>query len=161
MHVSGEHYNVGHPQKYMGALLHNTYEAGDTHSSKAKLPLAYLDSTMYHFPVDSCVRSYRDWTTDFEDKSTPAEHFVYVSEETMPFCTDPGQPHIPPNFTLGLADVSDWPAWAGEAPWILDPKECPKPACPGLILGAWILGLIPRKGSGGRSTDIQRSRNLR
>ena len=44
----------------------------------------------------------------------------------MPFCTDPRQLHVPPNFTLGLADVRDWPAQDGEPPWILDPKECPK-----------------------------------
>ena len=61
------------------------------------------------------------------DHTAPAEHFVFLSEETMPFCMDPRQPHVPPDFTLGLADVSDWPAWAGEAPWILDPKERPKP----------------------------------
>ena len=44
----------------------------------------------------------------------------------MPFCMDPGQLHILPNFALGLADVSDWLTQAREVPWILDPKECPK-----------------------------------
>ena len=40
MHMSREHYNVEHPQKYMGGLLHNAYEAGEeSHSPKAKLPL--------------------------------------------------------------------------------------------------------------------------
>ena len=133
MHVSGEHYNMGHPQKYVGALLHNAYEAREeSHSPKAQLPLAFLDSVVYLFLVDSCVQPYWDWTTDHEDRAAPEEHFVWLSEETMPFCTDPGQLHVPPNFTLGLADISDWPAWAREPPWILDPKECPKPVCPDL-----------------------------
>ena len=44
---------------------------------------------------------------------------------------DPRQPHVLPDFTLGLADISDWPARAGEAPWILDPKECLKLVRPG------------------------------
>ena len=49
----------------------------------------------------------------------------------MPFCTDPWEPHVPPDFTSGLADVRDWPARKGEALWILDPKEHPKPVRPG------------------------------
>ena len=146
MHMSGEHYNVRHPQKYMGALLHNAYEArGDPNSLKAKLPLAYLDNTVYKFPVDSCMQPYKDWTTDFKDKPALAEHFVWLLEETMPFCTDPRQPHILPDFTLGLADVSDWPAWAREVPWILDPKECPKPVCPGPDSTGWGSGNNSRK----------------
>ena len=79
MHVSGEHYNVGHPQKYMEGLLHNAYEAGEeSHSPKAKLPLAFVDSAVYLFPVDSCVQPYRDWTTDHEDRPAPEEHFVWL-----------------------------------------------------------------------------------
>ena len=47
MHVSGEHYNVGHPQKYMGGLLHNAHEAREeSHSPKAKLPPAFVDSSV-------------------------------------------------------------------------------------------------------------------
>ena len=131
MHVSGEHYNVGHPQKYVGGLLHNAYEAGEeSHSPKAKLPPPFVDNVVYLFPVDSCVWPYRDWTTDHEDRPALEEHFIWLSEETMPFCTDPGQLHVPPDFTLGLADVSDWSVWDGEPPWILDPKECPKPVRP-------------------------------
>ena len=134
MHVSGKQYNVGHPQKYVGALLHNTYEArGKTKSPKAKLPLAYIDNNVYQFPVDSCVRPYKDWTMGVRERAVMAEHFVFLSEDTMPFCTNPGQPHILPNFTLGLADVSDWLARAGEAPWRgEDPKECPNPVHLGL-----------------------------
>ena len=131
MHVSGEHYNMGHPQKYMGGFLHNAYEAGEVlHSPKAKLPLAFLDTSSYIFPVDSCVQPYQDWTMDSEVKPAPEEHFVFLAEETMPFCTDPGEPHVLPDFTLGLADVSDWPVWDGEAPQILDPQEHPKQVHP-------------------------------
>ena len=60
MHMSGEHYNVGHPQKYVEGLLHNAYEAGEeSHSPKAKLPLSFVESTVYLFPVDSCVQPYQ------------------------------------------------------------------------------------------------------
>ena len=110
MHDSGEHYNIGHPQKYVGALLHNAYEARDKASPRVKLPPAYLDNAIYAFPVDSCMWEYKDWTTDFDEKPAPAEHFVWLSGDFMPFCMDPGKPHIPPDFTLGLAEVSVWPA---------------------------------------------------
>ena len=133
MHVYREHYNVGHPQKYVGGLLHNAYEAGEeSHSPKAKLPPAFVDTVVYQFLVDSCVWPYQDWTMDHEDRLALEEHFVWLSEETMPFCTDPRQPHVLQDFTLGLAEVRDWPARDGEPPWILDPKECPKPAHPDL-----------------------------
>ena len=129
MHVSIEHYNMGHPQKYVGRLLYSAYEAGEeSHSPKAKITPAFVDTVVYQFLVDSCVWPYRDWTTDHEDRFAPEEHFVWLSEETMPFCTDPGQPHVPPDFTLGLAEVRDWLAWDRKPPWILNPKECPKPA---------------------------------
>ena len=68
MHDSGAHYNVGHPQKYIRALLHNAYRAGDQPSPRAKLRPGYLDNPMA-FPIDSCVQGYRDWTTDCPDKS--------------------------------------------------------------------------------------------
>ena len=130
MHVSGEHYNVGHPQKYVGGLLHNAYEGEESHSPKAKLPPGFLDDAVYIFLVDSCVQPYWDWTMDHEDKPAPEEHFIWLLEETMPFCTDPGWPYILPDFTLDLADVRDWPAQTREPPWIMDPKECPKSVRP-------------------------------
>ena len=43
VHDSGVPYNVGHPQKFVGTLLHNRFQAGDTVSPIAKLPPAYLD----------------------------------------------------------------------------------------------------------------------
>ena len=132
MHISGKHYNIGHPQKYVGAVLHNAYQAReDSHSPKVKLPPEYMDNAIFNYPVDSCVRAYWDWTTDYKDKPEVAEHFIYLSEETIPFCTDPGQPYLPSEFTLGLADVKDWPQWPREVSWVLDPKEYPKPAHPG------------------------------
>ena len=110
MYVSGEHYNVGHPQKYVGALLHNAYEAGgESNSPKAKLPPTYLDNAVYQFPVDSCMRPYRNWTTDFEDKSAPERTFCLAVRGNHAHSHRPRQPHVPPDLTLGLTDVSDWP----------------------------------------------------
>ena len=57
MHDSQAHYNIGHPQKYVGALLQNAYKAMKRASPRAKLPPAYLDNpAISAFPVDSCVR---------------------------------------------------------------------------------------------------------
>ena len=57
----------------------------------------------------------------------PEEHFVWLSKDYMPFDNDLGLPFVPPDFTLGLPSVQDWPHRAGEPPWILDPGDCPKP----------------------------------
>ena len=124
-HDSGKAYNVGHPQKFVGALLHNAYKAWDKPSPKAKLPLAFLDHLM-KFPVDSCVQDYRDWTTRWGDRPPEEEHIVWLSSALVPFQTDPGTPFVPPDFTLGLPAVEDLPKQAGEVPWILDPAEHPK-----------------------------------
>ena len=126
-HDSGKPYNVGHPQKFMGALLHNAFQAGDKPSPKAKLPPAFLDH-LTKFPIDSCVQDYRDWTTGCGDKPSPDEHIVWLSSEFMPFQTDPGTPFVPLDFTLGLPAVDDWLKWTGDIPWVLDPAEHPKPA---------------------------------
>ena len=65
---------MGHPQKYMGGLLHNAYEAGEkSHSPKVKLPLAFVDSMVYLFLLDCCVQPYWDWTTYYEDRPAPAQ----------------------------------------------------------------------------------------
>ena len=34
-------------------------------------------------------------------------------------------PYVPPDFTLGLPNVGDWPKWTWEVPWVLDPAEHP------------------------------------
>ena len=113
----------------MGALLHNAFQAGDKPLPKAKLPPAFLDHPT-KFPIDSCVRDYRDWTTGQGDKPSPEEHIVWLSSVFTPFQTDPGTPFVPLDFTLGLPAVEDWPKWTGDIPWVLDPAEHPKPAVP-------------------------------
>ena len=45
----------------------------------------------------------------------------------MPYNNDPGSSFVPPDFTVGLPPVQNWPHHAGEPPWILDPEDCPKP----------------------------------
>ena len=127
MHDSGMPFNVSHPQRFVGALLHNTFPVGDKPSPKVKLPLAFLDHPT-KFPIDSCIWEYRDWTTDCEDRCSPDKHFVWLSNEFTPFQTDPGTPYVPPDFTLGLPAIGDWPKWTGEVPWVLDPVEHPRPA---------------------------------
>ena len=44
----------------------------------------------------------------------------------MPYESDLGSPFVPPDFTLGLPSVQDWPHWVREPPWILDPEEHPR-----------------------------------
>ena len=100
----GVHFNVGHPQKFVGALLHNAFQAGDTASPKAKLPLAFLDHPT-KFPIDSCVREYWDWTTGCMDRTSLNKHFVWLSNEFTPFQTDLGVPYVLPDFTLELPAI--------------------------------------------------------
>ena len=66
MHDSGKPFNVGHPQRFVGALLHNAFPVEDKPSPKAKLPPAFLDHPT-KFPIDSCIRDYQDWTTGCDD----------------------------------------------------------------------------------------------
>ena len=86
---------------------------------------------MGHPLVDSCTREYRDWTKDFPapagSKNTLEEHFVWLSTSLQPYTHDLRSPFIPPDFTLGLPPVWDWPRRSGEPPWPLDPKDRPKP----------------------------------
>ena len=132
MHNMGKGYNVGDPQKFLRALLHNAFTSGKNLSPKAKLPLAYLDMLATSPLIESCTREYRDWTeecpTPEGDKHpAPEEHFVWLSKDYMPYENDPGSPFIPPDFTLGLPSIQDWPHQVRESPWILDPEEHPKP----------------------------------
>ena len=46
---------------------------------------------------------------------------------TRPYDNNLGSPFIPPDFTLGLPSIQDWPCQAREPPWILGLEECPKP----------------------------------
>ena len=57
MHDSGKAFNIGHPQRFVGALLHSAYLTSDKPSPKAKLPLAFMDQSS-KFPIDSCTRGY-------------------------------------------------------------------------------------------------------
>ena len=125
MHDSGKPFNVGHPQRFVGALLHNAYPDRDKPSPKAKLSPAFLDHPT-KFPIDSCIRSYRDWTTGCDNRSNLDEHFVWLSNEFTPYMTDPGTPSVLPDFALGLPPIEDWPKQTGEVPWVLDPAEHPR-----------------------------------
>ena len=108
MHDSGKAFNVGHPQRFVGALLHSAYLTRDKPSPKAKLPPAFMDQSS-KFPIDSCTRGYQDWAIGHEDRPNPVEHFVWLSSEFTPYTTEPGAPFIPPDYTLGLPSVDDWP----------------------------------------------------
>ena len=132
MHDTGKGYNVGDPQKFLGALLQNAVTSGKDPSLKAKLPLAYLDLPATSPLIDSCTRKYRDWTEEHlapegDERTAPEEHFVWLSKDYTPYDNDPGLPFIPLDFTLGLPPIKDWPHQAGEPSWVLDPKEHPKP----------------------------------
>ena len=125
MHDSGKPFNVGHSQRFVGALLHNAYPDGDKPSLKAKLPPAFLDHPT-KFPIDSCIRSYHDWTTSCDDQSNPDEHFVWLSNEFTLYTTDLVTPFVPLDFALGLPPVEDCPKQTGEVPWDLDPAKHPR-----------------------------------
>ena len=51
-----------------------------------------------------------------------------MSKDYTPYFNDLGMPFIPPDFTLGLPPIKDWPRHVGEPPWVLDPKGYPKPS---------------------------------
>ena len=118
MHDTGKGYNVGDPQKFVGALLHNAVTSGNDPSPKAKLPLAYLGLPGTSPLINSCMRKYRDWmeerpVSNGDNHAAPEEHFVWRSKDYTPYENDPGSPFVPPDFTLGLPPVKDWPCWAG------------------------------------------------
>ena len=157
---SGMPSNVGHPQRFVGALLHNAFPAGDKPSPKAKLPPAFLDHPM-KFPIDSCIREYQDWTTNCEDQSSKDEHFVWLSNEFTPFQTNPRTPYVPLDFTLGLPAVENWLKGPGKFPgsWTL-------PSTPGKPYNLTTNPLVPAQGMKGRkeerrSTVSLRTKNLR
>ena len=56
------------------------------------------------------------------------EHFVWLSKDYKPYDHNPGSPFVPPDFTLGLLPIKDWPRRTREPPWVLDLEEWPKPA---------------------------------
>ena len=132
MHDTGKGYNVGDPQKFLRALLHNAVTSGKDPSPKAKLPPAYQDLLATSPLIDSCTRKYQDWTEEHlvpegDERAALEEHFVWLSKDYTPYENDPGLPFVPPDFTLGLPPIKDWPHQAREAPWVLDPNGCPRP----------------------------------
>ena len=131
MHDTGKGYNVGHPQKFLGALLQNAATSGKDPSLKEKLLPAYLDLPATSPLINSCTRKYRDWTegcpaSKGDECAAPEEHFVWLSKDYTPYDTDPGLPFVPLDFMLGLPPVKDWPRRVGEPPWVLDPEGRPK-----------------------------------
>ena len=133
MHDTGKGYNVGDPQKFLRALLHNAVTSGKDPSPKAKLPPAYLDLPATSPLIDSCTRKYVDWMEGClapagNGRATPEEHFVWLSKDYTPYDNDPGSPFIPPDFMLGLPPMKDWSRRVGEPPWVLDPNGHPKPS---------------------------------
>ena len=132
MHDTGKGYNIGDPQKFLRALLQNAITSGKDPSPKAKLPPAYLNLLVTSSLIDSCTRKYRDWTQEHTvpkggECPAPEEHFVWLSKDYTPYENDPGSPFVPPDFTLGLLPIKDWPRRVGDPPWVLDPEEWPKP----------------------------------
>ena len=132
MHDTGKGYNVGDPQKFIGALLHNAVASGKDPSPKAKFPPTYLDLPANSPLIDSCTRKYQDWTQECpvpegDKRASPEEHFVWLSKDYTPYENDLGSPFVPPDFMLGLPPIKDWPRQAGEAPWAFDLNRCPKP----------------------------------
>ena len=133
MHDTGKGYNVGDPQKFLGALLHNAVTSGKDPSPKAKLPPAYLDLPATSPLIDSCTRKYVDWmegrpAPEGNEHAALEEHFVWLSKDYTLYDNDPGLPFVPPDFTLGLPPMKDWPHRVGEPPWVLDLKGHPKPS---------------------------------
>ena len=129
---------MGDPPKFLGALLQNAVTSGKDPSPKAKLLPVYLDLPATSPLIDSCTRKYRDWTEECpapegDKRAVLEEHFVWLSKDYTPYDNDPGSPFIPPDFTLGLPPVKDWPHQAREPPWVLDLKGCPKPVCNVLV----------------------------
>ena len=127
-------YNMGDPQKFLRALLQSAITSGKHPSPKVKLLPAYLDLPATSSLIDSCTRKYREWTEESlhpegDKHAAPEEHFVWLSKDYTPYSNNPGMPFVPPDFTLGLLPVKDWPRHVGEPPWVLDPKGHPKPSC--------------------------------
>ena len=111
MHDTGKGYNVGDPQVFLGAQLHNAYTSGKGPSPKAKLPPAFLDRPAGHPLIDSCTREYRDWTKDC----------CWLSTSYQPYTHDPGSPFVPRISLWGCLLCGTGPAGLGSllGPWAL------------------------------------------
>ena len=102
MHDMGQGHNMGDPQKFLRALLHNVFTSGKSASLKAKLPPAYLGMPAYSPLIDSCTREYRDWshelTPEGGERAPLEEHFIWLSKDDMTFENDPGSVFVPLGF---------------------------------------------------------------
>ena len=126
MHETGKGYNVGDPQKFLGALLQNAVTCRKDPFPKAKLPPAYLDLPVTSSLINSCMRKYLDWTQEHAvpkggECPAPEEHFIWLSKDYPPYENDPGLPFVPPDFTLGLPPIKDlapsgWKSSLGPGP---------------------------------------------
>ena len=106
MHDTGKGYNVGDPQKFLGALVKNAVTSGKDPSPKAKLLPAYLDLPATSPLIDSCTRKYQDWMQECPvpeggERPAPKEHFVWLSKDYTPYDHNLGSPFVPPEFTPG------------------------------------------------------------
>ena len=95
MHDTGKGYNVGHPQKFLRALLQNAITSGKDPFPKAKLPPVYLDLPATSPLIDSCTRKYQDWMEECpapegDKRATPEEHFVWLSKDFTLYDNDLG-----------------------------------------------------------------------
>ena len=100
MHDTRKGYSVGHPQKFLGALLQNAVTSRKDPSPKAKLLPAYLDLPATSSLIDSCTRKYRDWTEgcpapEGGEHTALEEHFVWLSKDYTPYDNDPGRHSYP------------------------------------------------------------------
>ena len=133
MHDTGKGYNVGDPQVFLGALLHNAYTSGKGPSPKAKLPPAFLDRPVDHPLIDSCTREYWDWTKDFQalagGEHTLEEHFVCLSTSFQPYTHDPGHLSHPRISLWGCLLSGTGPAGLGSllGPWTQRTAQNPNP----------------------------------
>ena len=135
MYDTGEDFNCGSPLQFTGTELLSAYEPGKTHSPWAKLPPSWHLNPGTTFPVDSCIRDYKDWSTGRKGVDSPETHFPWLSDAFVPFASIPGQDMALPDNMLGLPLVAQWPARGGPIPWILDPAEHPRPDDPSMIQG--------------------------
>ena len=130
IHDTGEDFCSGHPLRYIGTELLSKYEPGKKYSPRAKLPPSWQKDLETSYPVDSCIRSYKDWASGYSGVPSSEVHFIWLLESFIPFATRPGQEVILPDNMLGLPPVTLWPVRGGPIPWVLDPAEHPRPDNP-------------------------------
>ena len=142
---TGEDYNYGSTLRFTGAELLSAYNLGKAFSPRAKLPPSWRFNSEGPYPVESCSRDYKDWTTGRKGAEPPETHFAWISNAFMPFPSVPGQEVVLPDSMLGLPPVDRWPPRGGPIPWILDPAEHPRPDDPVMSQSIGTTGTKKRK----------------